>query len=538
MANKHLIGKQIIDIEVNSSDKIYAMQQKVSELVWKDLLPMLTTMFDRIVGEDEVISLNRIELDIGHINLNNRAQIIEIVDKIIKLLEKTIEERVKNLSIHKNGFKVKNENQNDKTFDLKKDVYHRKQKENLEHYSKEKRTNREHTDNESKLEKNNRQLLRRYYFDLWLYWLEKGRLPSYTIEPTEDWMPLILETLGIDIDAVTILENKLREYPIALKRLVLQHTGKDLKSIVELYTGFSQTKLLDLCKEIKDLSKNQSAKSIPIDDRVLEINIWQYIFKEVILGRKKLESISLGIAVMKQPFMTFLFKETVNIKVIKTETDYPFLQAILEKVPQVHEKEKEISLLKDDDEIDDGKDGFLEIEDAVSNEEELETPQFFNNAGVVLLHPFLSSFYRKLGLLGEKDFIDFKAQSKAVVLLHFLATAKEDPKEYEMVLPKFLCQMPVNIPLDHSIKLTKEEKVEANNLLQAVIEHWGVLGGTSPDGLREGFLMREGKLEKEQTGWKLFVEQKTLDILLDRLPWNLGLIKLPWMKEILKVEWR
>ena len=92
--------------------------------------------------------------------------------------------------------------------------------------------------------------------------------------------------------------------------------------------------------------------------------------------------------------------------------------------------------------------------------------------------------------------------------------------------------------MDHTITITKEEKKEANNLLQAVIEHWGALGGTSPDGLREGFLTRQGKLEKEQTGWRLYVEQKTLDILLDRLPWNLSLIKLPWMKELLKVEWR
>jgi hypothetical protein len=92
--------------------------------------------------------------------------------------------------------------------------------------------------------------------------------------------------------------------------------------------------------------------------------------------------------------------------------------------------------------------------------------------------------------------------------------------------------------LDHSIHISSAEQAEADHLLAAVIEHWGALGTASPDGLREGFLQREGKLEKRQSGWFLHIENKTLDILLDRLPWNLSLLKLPWMEEILKVEWR
>ncbi len=541
MANKHLIGKQVLELEVNSSDKIYTIQQTVSELVRKDLLPKLTIMFDKIVGEDEVISLDRIELDIGRIDLDSRQNIDEIVNKIIKLLEETIQEKLRDFNIDKRIFGVKNGNQKNTSSNLKNGSHYRNQKESSENYFKEKSNiEKENIDKEQKPGNNNRQSLRRHYFDLWLYWLEKGRLPPYTIQPDEDWMPLILETLGLDIDAVTILESKLRKHPIALKRLVLQHTNKDLKSIVELYTGFSQSKLLDLCKEIKHLFEDLLPKSMPIAHRTLEIDIWQHIFKTVILETKKLDSLSLGIEVIKLPSTSLVITESDIRKTIKTDTgsEYSFLREILQKETQIYSEEKEISLLKDDEEVDNFINEDAKNEDILYDEEQLESPQFFNNAGVVLLHPFLSSFYRKLGLLEEKSFIDFNARSKAVVLLHFLATAKENPKEYEMVLPKFLCEMPINQPLDHTVVLTNEEKEEANNLLEAVIEHWGVLGSTSPDGLREGFLMREGKLEKEQTGWKLFVEQKTLDILLDRLPWNLSLIKLPWMKDMLKVEWR
>ena len=109
---------------------------------------------------------------------------------------------------------------------------------------------------------------------------------------------------------------------------------------------------------------------------------------------------------------------------------------------------------------------------------------------------------------------------------------------YQLILPKVLCGLPLNLPLDYSIQISPAEQAEADHLLSAVIEHWGALGSTSPGGLREGFLQREGKLEKRQSGWLLHIESKTLDILLDRLPWNLSLLKLPWMEEVLKVEWR
>jgi hypothetical protein len=74
--------------------------------------------------------------------------------------------------------------------------------------------------------------------------------------------------------------------------------------------------------------------------------------------------------------------------------------------------------------------------------------------------------------------------------------------------------------------------------MEAAIRHWGALGSASPDGLREGFLQREGKLEKRADGWRLIVERKTIDVLLDRLPWGVGMVALPWMgEEVVWVEW-
>lgn len=163
---------------------------------------------------------------------------------------------------------------------------------------------------------------------------------------------------------------------------------------------------------------------------------------------------------------------------------------------------------------------------------------YINNAGIVLVHPFLSRYFDNLGLLKKRKFKDEKARHRAIRLLHFLATGDGKTPEYDLMLPKILTGLPINVPLDHALRLTKKQKSEGEAMLEALIEHWGVLGSTSPEGLREGFLQREGKLIFRNGSWQLKIEQQTLDLLLDRLPWGVGIIKLPWMMDMLQVEWR
>jgi hypothetical protein len=141
-------------------------------------------------------------------------------------------------------------------------------------------------------------------------------------------------------------------------------------------------------------------------------------------------------------------------------------------------------------------------------------------------------------LTDGKAFRDEPCRQQAISLIHYLATGQGQTPEYQLLLPKFLCGMPLNMPLDHFMDLTPESRSEAENLLKAVISHWCALKKTSPDGLRESFLQRPGKLEKRQSGRYLQIERHTLDILLDHLPWNLSMVKLPWMQEMLRVEWR
>lgn len=162
---------------------------------------------------------------------------------------------------------------------------------------------------------------------------------------------------------------------------------------------------------------------------------------------------------------------------------------------------------------------------------------YVNNAGLILLHPYLHILFNALGLLEKRTFKKPAAQDKAVQLLGFLASGETDIPEYDLVFPKLLCGLLPEDPVDRFVELTELDKTEANQLLEAVINNWNALGSTSADGLRGNFLMREGKLQWQGDEWRLRVTQTSYDLLLNRLPWALSVVRLPWMPWVLKTEW-
>lgn len=164
-------------------------------------------------------------------------------------------------------------------------------------------------------------------------------------------------------------------------------------------------------------------------------------------------------------------------------------------------------------------------------------------AGAVLLHPFLADFFERLELTAERGrFRDHDAHCRAVLLTHHLATGAAAAPEPETVLPKLLCGFPLSAPLPRCTELSDEVAAEVDLLLRSVLGQWQALGRTSPAGLREGFLLRPGRLQARDgqgpAAWQLWVEARSIDVLLERLPWTLSHVRTPFMKSILRVDWR
>ncbi|MDQ8180561.1 contractile injection system tape measure protein [Pelagicoccus sp. SDUM812005] len=159
------------------------------------------------------------------------------------------------------------------------------------------------------------------------------------------------------------------------------------------------------------------------------------------------------------------------------------------------------------------------------------------NAGLVLLHPFLSRLFQSLDYLDEKKQLRSDTRWRAVQILQFLGRGKAALPEHTLLLEKTLCAIPL-AEVASFPQLTAEETAAAEHLLQAAIDHWAALGKTSLDGFRGSFLQRQGLLYLETTPIQLQVEKQAYDMLLDRLPWQFKYITLPWLRRSLVVQWR
>ena len=165
-------------------------------------------------------------------------------------------------------------------------------------------------------------------------------------------------------------------------------------------------------------------------------------------------------------------------------------------------------------------------------------PEYYvENAGLVILWPYLAHFFRTLTLLVNNAFVDDFAAMRAIHLLQHLVAGEEKTAEFLLPLNKVLCGWDLAKPVAKGIDITPTEKVESNNLLSAVIAHWKALKNTSIAGLQASFLQRMGVLTNQNNNWLLQVEGLTYDLLLNQLPWGISMINLSWMKKMLVVEW-
>ena len=160
-----------------------------------------------------------------------------------------------------------------------------------------------------------------------------------------------------------------------------------------------------------------------------------------------------------------------------------------------------------------------------------------DNAGLVLLWPFLATFFQRLGLADDQCFVDAAAAQRGVGLLQYLAAADASPPEPLLPLNKLLCGLAPEVVFDFGPPLSAAEIDACDGLLGAVIQQAPVLHGMSLAGLRGNFLLRAGQVSGRDGHLLLRVERLTHDIVLERIPWGVQFVKLPWMPALMQVEW-
>jgi hypothetical protein len=169
----------------------------------------------------------------------------------------------------------------------------------------------------------------------------------------------------------------------------------------------------------------------------------------------------------------------------------------------------------------------------------VEPEVYIENAGLILLHPFLFELTEELNCLENDVFRSKMTQFRAIHSFQYLCTGAVNEPEYALVLNKLLCGMPLHQPIERELPLSTDAMEGIDKLLEAVIESQPALGQMTVQQFRACFLQRRGKLTRSFDGndWLLYVEKKEAETLNAYFDWDYTVIKLPWMSENLYVIW-
>ena len=529
----HLIRQQYIHVDLQGSESEgFALQNRLSDLCNAWLNQAIERILDRCAPPGGRLCIDRLELDAGTLTLDNIEH--SLTEAVAQALEKALLEQIppgEAFSSPGSG--------GDANTRLKND--------------------------------------RQAATEAFIYFLETGRLPwsfrlpagvSFEQFLTETWKP----AQGGDSAPAPVTQwSRALSAPQALQRLMLQFSEAFLHELLQQMSPQAHASVARIFAAVR----SASAVSLPGAEirPVFEKQLWEAAFRQaaraVVAGEIELiafalaarpETISFILPALKDVLRPADLPEFVRQLATHSAPAFPALTPLLER--QLNTLFKPLSpeiqaLLKTGaassrtskprsrgkaNASSSAPDATETAHISISKPGKTQTPETFpeegiyvDNAGLVILHPFLQMFFENLGIahagaLAQPD--------RALHLLHFLCTGQTPAPEYELVLPKILCNIPLEDPVEFDIVLTDQEKDESTTLLTSAIRWWEALRNTSPDALRGTFLCRPGKLSVRGDGdWLLQVERQSYDILLDHLPWGISAVKLPWMERILWVEW-
>ena len=151
------------------------------------------------------------------------------------------------------------------------------------------------------------------------------------------------------------------------------------------------------------------------------------------------------------------------------------------------------------------------------------------------------NLFKELKWLNGKAFSSARTQQQAILLLNYVAQGALDTvSEEDLTIGKILMGWPLTTPIDLQLPISESAKAAVELLLHDFIHRWMVGKKFSNNWIRQRFLQRTGRLyQSPDGGWQLILEQKSEDILLNKLPTGIGfsLIRYTWMDSLLHVKW-
>lgn len=496
--SNHIIHKQEVILNVESIDNAFDYQNTVSNLFANGLTALIEKALDEADTQGTVTRINKLELDLGEIStasFNN-----DFKERLIQQLKDSL------LTIH-----------NKKDIDISVTKKSQSIKEGF------------------------------------IYFIENGRLPWYIqAKDIAAFETLIFDGWNeTDWKQITdwLQQNAPFNYSI-IERLAWQFSSEFHKQIIAVVLNVNiedntwQSLSDDLKLIYNRFELTKASPAIKMFDLIF--NQDKYFSLNELIATQLHDVFSTAtnqLSADEQNILAGELKTNLVTIIVKNfyladEKQISLKQIDPKELLQIDEMRLKATTVPDEEELAVvKKDEALPKKQKAIKKDEAEDVLFVDNCGIVLLHPFLQSYFDGLLLTENRKFISDEAQKRAALLLYYLCTGLTEVAEFNLILQKVLCGLNLEESLPSTIILLQDEIDESEKLLQSVINYWPPLKNTSIEGLRTTFLQRKGKLANTYTGWQLTVEQKTVDILINKLPWGFSTIQLPWMNSVLNVEW-
>jgi hypothetical protein len=499
---KHIIQKQSVDVVITPGIDAFVFKDVLSDFCNEKLLPAIEKLFDKRSPKNKTLHADKLVIDVGEISLDNWEEIF--VERVIDQLTKCIA-------------------------DVKVDSQDNLRNDEMELFmdGMEKNTLRQISEEESLTQSI-------------LYFLENGYLPwNSSIKNLSSLNDAIVK-LANDIKTASVLIDKIKHDQRCFERVVYQLSEHAILALI-IKAGFETSSVIHLQKFVLDIiSKMSAAAGIAIGTASPKYLVYDLLLKGMIEYDEK-ENTKSDWEDYFDIVIHFVIRKFESgglerlIPILRESAFENFSERALQYIQIVNSNVRTQTVQDLSANRTEPQPGVLKQRAAKMNL--LDDGIFISNAGLIILHPFFSLLFENVGYLFNKEWVSDEHRQRALVLIQYMVTGKEEFPEFDLLLNKILIGFPLNDTLPAEIILSEFEKQEAADVLKSVVKHWAALKNTSIEGLQSSFLTREAKLSSDENGWVLQVEHKTMDILVNRIPWSFSIIKTPWMDRKLHVEW-
>ncbi len=488
--NIHIIEKVLVEVNTNDIKTTNTVKNSISQFLTEEVLPKIESVFKQFETNNTIVRLDRINIDFP---LSVDEGFISMSTNVYSSLEEQLKKQIYE---HILEFSDGSEFQNDKVKELSSH-------ENLE--------------------------------EIFLFFLEHGYYPWYAKQ--SHIREFIENKVWIESFKNKVFSNKLKNLLMqkrVFQRFVYQYPLSMVFSIFLPKSRFAEIET--------HISGSNNLLLSPLKTSFLST---LFILSEESNVKKVANSLEDWVQHLYNPRERNI--DVLNHDILKAIPvaflKVPDIQHILDKMLEfqtennIRNEQSSAVISNELNRIKVTDRNFQEINSNTEFFEKDVSEIRVQNAGLIILHPFFKQLLIALKMLDKQNKIIPGNKIKAVQILHFLSTGNEEFWEGDLIFEKFLSGIPLNFPLPKESILTERMKEEADNLLKESIKRWPALKNTSPEGLRQMFIQRNGKLLKRERNFKLIVERKAQDVLLEKLSWNISLVKIPWTKGLLYVEW-